>query len=473
MSPKIHIHLHASDLAKSREFYRKFFGAAPVKEKPGYVKFLPQFAPINLAISEGHSVAGTASGQRPGWSERGVDHLGVQVESTEVVMALLDRVKASGLRVREEMGVNCCHANQDKFWVQDPDGVEWEVYHLNYDLEEETQVRSEGSSKPAVSATSFPMAKVGACCAPQSTDRQQSAGRQASASREEATMSDHDTKASVRQKYGQAASRVTEGGSACCGPVASRGKSDPITSNLYETDEIAGLPPETLEASLGCGNPVALAELKPGETVLDLGSGGGIDVLLSARRVGPTGKAYGLDMTDEMLALARENQAKAGVRNVEFLKGEIEAIPLPDASVDVIVSNCVINLSPDKPRVFAEAFRVLKPGGRFAVSDIVVRGTVPEIIRRSMEAWTGCLAGALEEDEYITLLAKAGFETIEVEPTRIYRAADAREFLESAPALVAEIERRGLSLDDVLVQADGKYLSAFIRAVKPSHAPLP
>ena len=281
-------------------------------------------------------------------------------------------------------------------------------------------------------------------------------------------MSDQEIQQSVKEKYRQAALQVMSGDPSCCGPPTSRSECDPITSNLYAADEAAGLPAEAVEASLGCGNPVALAELKPGETVLDLGSGGGIDVLLSARRVGPTGKAYGLDMTDEMLALARENQAKAGVENAEFLKGEIEAIPLPGSSVDVIISNCVINLSADKPRVFAEAFRILKPGGRFAVSDIVVKGKVLELIRKSMEAWTGCLAGALEEDEYRALLAKAGFEAIEVEPTRIYRASDARQVFEGYKALLGEIERQGLSLEELLAEADGKYRSAFIRAVKPT-----
>jgi ubiquinone/menaquinone biosynthesis C-methylase UbiE len=280
-------------------------------------------------------------------------------------------------------------------------------------------------------------------------------------------MSDQDIKTSVKVKYGQAALRVTSGDSACCGPQSPPAECDPITSSLYATDETAGLPPEAIEASLGCGNPVALAELKSGETVLDLGSGGGIDVLLSAKRVGPTGKAYGLDMTDEMLALARANQAKTEIENAEFLKGEIEAIPLPDAFVDVIISNCVINLSPDKRRVFAEAFRVLKPGGRFAVSDIVVKGEVLELVRKSMEAWTGCLTGALEEDEYRTLLVEAGFEVIEVVPTRIYRAADARQVFEGYKAFLEEIGRQGLRLEDLLTEADGKYRSAFIQAVKP------
>src|SRR5215510_13780720 len=235
-----------------------------------------------------------------------------------------------------------------------------------------------------------------------------------------------DIKQAVREKYAQAARRV---GSSCCSESLC---SDPITSNLYAEHETGELPEAAVLASLGCGNPTALAELKPGETVLDLGSGGGIDVLLSARRVGPGGKAYGLDMTDEMLALARENQRKANVDNVEFLKGEIEAIPLPDNSVDVIISNCVINLSADKDRVFAEAFRVLRPGGRFAVSDVVVRGEVPSQIRRSVELWIGCVAGALEEGEYRAKLGKAGFEAVDLEPTRVYRAEDARDFLRQA-----------------------------------------
>jgi len=270
-----------------------------------------------------------------------------------------------------------------------------------------------------------------------------------------------DIKAVVKDKYGKAALRVTSGGgSSCCGSASSRGQADPITSNLYGCGETAALPAEAVAASLGCGNPTALAELRPGETVLDLGSGGGIDVLLSARRVGPAGKAYGLDMTDEMLALARENQRKAGVQNVEFLKGEIEAIPLPDASVDVIISNCVINLSADKDRVLAEAFRVLRPGGRLAVSDVVVRGEVPAAIRRSVELWIGCVAGALEEQEYRDKLAKAGFEAIDVEPTRIYRAEDAGRFLAEA----------GLDPVTVADALDGKFMSAFVRARKPAAA---
>src|SRR5580700_9264889 len=242
-----------------------------------------------------------------------------------------------------------------------------------------------------------------------------------------------DIKEVVKEKYGQAALRVHGGGSSCCGAgtTPSDGCCDPITSNLYDAAQTGALPQEAVLASLGCGNPTALAELKEGETVLDLGSGGGIDVLLSARRVGPTGKAYGLDMTDEMLSLARDNQRKAGVENAEFLKGEIEHIPLPDNSVDVVISNCVINLSGDKDRVLREAYRVLKPGGRFAVSDVVVRGSVPDAVRESMMLWVGCIAGALDQDEYRAKLAKAGFHGIDIEPTRVYNIEDAREFLSS------------------------------------------
>lgn len=269
-------------------------------------------------------------------------------------------------------------------------------------------------------------------------------------------MSDPNVKEVVREKYGEIARQVTSGGKAsCCGGPSSC--SDPITSNLYVDSETVGLPTEAVTASLGCGNPTALAQLSLGETVLDLGSGGGIDVLLSAKRVGPTGKVYGLDMTDEMLALARENQRKAGVDNVEFLKGEIEKIPLPDNTVDVLISNCVINLSADKDRVLAEAFRVLKPGGRFAVSDVVVRGEVPAAIRRNVELWIGCVAGALEEEEYRAKLGKVGFEDIDLEPTRIYRAEDAQAFLSGS----------GIDIDTVRSQVDGKFMSAFVRARKP------
>ena len=271
-------------------------------------------------------------------------------------------------------------------------------------------------------------------------------------------MGKQDIKEIVKEKYGQAALRVTTGGSSCCGAgSAVENCCDPITSNLYDIGQASQVPQGALLASLGCGNPTALAELTPGETVLDLGSGGGIDVLLSAKRVGPGGKAYGLDMTDEMLALARENQRKAGVQNVEFLKGEIESIPLPGNSVDVIISNCVINLSADKDRVFREAFRVLKPGGRFAVSDVVVRGEVPDDVRRSVELWVGCLAGALEESAFRTKLAAAGFEAIDIEATRIYRAEDARQFLAS----------EGIDADAIAPLVDGKFMSAFVRARKP------
>src|SRR5687767_4710817 len=271
-------------------------------------------------------------------------------------------------------------------------------------------------------------------------------------------MAEQNIKDVVREKYGKAALRVTSGSDAsCCGTASSPGSCDPVTSKLYEQGETAGLPQEAVAASRGCGNPTALAELAPGEVVLDLGSGGGIDVLLSAQRVGPTGKAYGLDMTDEMLALARENQAKAGATNVEFLKGEMEDIPLPDGTVDVIVSNCVINLSADKDRVLAEAFRVLRPGGRLAVSDVVVRGEVPGEIRRSVELWIGCVAGALEESDYRAKLQKAGFETVEIEPTRIYKTEDAREAFVKA----------GLPFEAIAPTIEGKFMSAFIRATKP------
>jgi len=270
-------------------------------------------------------------------------------------------------------------------------------------------------------------------------------------------MSNADIKAAVKEKYGEAALRVKSGGSSCCGSTSGSACADPITSNLYDGAQTAQLPEEALLASLGCGNPTALANLNAGEVVLDLGSGGGIDVLLSAKRVGPAGKAYGLDMTDEMLALARDNQRRAGVGNVEFLKGEIEHIPLPDNSVDVVISNCVINLSADKDQVLRETFRVLKPGGRFAVSDVVVRGDVPEQVRRSMEMWVGCIAGALHEDEYTGKLAKAGFESIDIEPTRVYNREDARQFLSG----------EGIDVDAIAPQVENKFMSAFIRAVKP------
>jgi arsenite methyltransferase len=262
----------------------------------------------------------------------------------------------------------------------------------------------------------------------------------------------------LKEKYGQAALRVGSGGSSCCGASAGIGCVDPITSDLYDVSQVGQIPEEALLASLGCGNPTALAKLAPGEVVLDLGSGGGIDVLLSAKRVGPTGKAYGLDMTDEMLALANENKTKAGVENVEFLKGEIEHIPLPDNSVDVIISNCVINLSADKDAVLREAFRVLKPGGRFAVSDVVTRGGIAPEIRRSVLLWVGCIAGALEEQDYRVKLTAAGFENVEIEPTRIYRVEDAREFLAG----------RNIDVDALAAQIDGKFMSAFVRGVKPA-----
>src|SRR6267142_68818 len=269
-------------------------------------------------------------------------------------------------------------------------------------------------------------------------------------------MANEELKAIVKDKYGKAALKVTSGdGASCCDATARA--ADPITSNIYGCGETADVPAEAVAASLGCGNPTALAQLNAGETVLDLGSGGGIDVLLSAKRVGPAGKAYGLDMTDEMLALARENQKKSGVENVEFLKGEIECIPLPDNTVDVIISNCVINLSADKDRVLREAFRVLKPGGRFAVSDVVTRGEIAPAVRQSVLAWVGCIAGALEENEYRGKLSAAGFEQIEIEPTRIYRVEDAREFLPSS----------GIDVDAIAAQVDEKFMSAFVRAVKP------
>lgn len=264
----------------------------------------------------------------------------------------------------------------------------------------------------------------------------------------------------VKEKYGEAARRVISGGTnGCCGATSALdGCCDPITSDLYDEAQAGQIPEAALKASLGCGNPTALVSLKSGETVLDLGSGGGIDVLLSARRVGPFGKAYGLDMTDDMLALARENQRKAGVTNVEFLKGEIEHIPLPDNSVDVIISNCVINLSGDKDQVLREAFRVLKPGGRFAVSDVVTRGEVPGEVRQSMLLWVGCIAGALQDEEYRAKLTKAGFVDIEIEPTRVYDIEDARAFLSG----------EGINVDAIAPQVQGKFMSAFIRAVKPA-----
>ena len=271
-------------------------------------------------------------------------------------------------------------------------------------------------------------------------------------------MSTPDVKEVVREKYGQAALRVNSGeGNGCCCGDRPTGSCDPITSNLYDATQEGEVPDTAIKASLGCGNPTALAELMEGEIVLDLGSGGGIDVLLSARRVGPSGKAYGLDMTDEMLALAEENKRKSDLTNVDFLKGEIENIPLPDNSVDVIISNCVINLSGDKDRVLNEAFRVLRPGGRFAVSDVVVRGKVPADIKKSVELWVGCIAGALSDYEYVQKLAKAGFEQIDIEPTRVYDINDARAFLSG----------RGINVDEFAKQLEGKFISAFVRASKP------
>ena len=274
----------------------------------------------------------------------------------------------------------------------------------------------------------------------------------------------------VRDRYAEAARRVSDGqtGASCCGPAtgssgccgATTESWDPITANLYDAGEAAGVPAEALLASLGCGNPTALADLRAGETVLDLGSGGGIDVLLSAKRVGPTGKAYGLDMTDDMLALANANKARAGATNVEFLRGHIEEIPLPSNTVDVIISNCVINLSGDKRKTLAEAFRVLKPGGRFAVSDVVVRGATPPAVRRSMELWIGCVAGALEEQEFLGLLREVGFENASIEPTRVYRAEDAAAFLTNT----------GLDVDQFAREIDGKFMGAFVRATKPDHS---
>jgi len=272
-------------------------------------------------------------------------------------------------------------------------------------------------------------------------------------------MSTTNIKEVVKEKYGEAALRVLSGGSSCCGATAASCETDvdPITSRLYDENQTLEIPEEALKASLGCGNPTALAKLQPGETVLDLGSGGGIDVLLSAKRVGPTGKAYGLDMTDEMLALARDNQRKSGLGNVEFLKGEIEHIPLPDNSVDVIISNCVINLSADKDQVLKEAFRVLKPDGRFALSDVVTHGQMPAEIREKVLLWVGCIAGALEENDYRSKLKSAGFENIGVVPTRVYRVEDARTFLAG----------QGIDVDAIASEVDGKFMSAFVRATKP------
>ena len=272
-------------------------------------------------------------------------------------------------------------------------------------------------------------------------------------------MSSQTIQDAVQEKYGEAARRAASGKpGSCCGTSACGAEADPITKDLYSDSEKSALPETAVQASLGCGNPTALAELKPGETVLDLGSGGGMDVLLSARRVGPAGKAYGLDMTDDMLALARENQKKAGIANAEFLKGEIENIPLPANSVDVIISNCVINLSADKDKVLREAFRVLKPGGRLAVSDVVVRGEVPEEIRLSLLLWVGCVAGALQDEDYRSKLARTGFQSIEIEPTRVYNIEDARSFLSA----------EGIDVDVIAPHVEGKFISAFVRATKPA-----
>jgi SAM-dependent methyltransferase len=272
-------------------------------------------------------------------------------------------------------------------------------------------------------------------------------------------MTGEELKRKVREKYGQAAIRAQSNAKdvCCCGSERSDSEIDPITSNLYDTSQEGEVPDTAIKVSLGCGNPTSLAELHPGETVLDLGSGGGIDVLLSARRVGPNGKAYGLDMTDEMLTLAEENKRKSGLTNVEFLKGEIEDIPLPDNSVDVIISNCVINLSGDKDRVLKEALRVLKPGGRFAVSDVVVRGQVPPEIKKNLELWVGCVAGALSDYEYVAKLSRAGFANVDIEPTRVYDINDARAFL----------SEKGLDVDELAKELRGKFFSGFIRARKP------
>jgi arsenite methyltransferase len=311
-----------------------------------------------------------------------------------------------------------------------------------------------------MSATPLPQPPSSACCAPDccaptdSVTTAVAAGEPEAAAVEEA----ESLRATVREKYGEAARRARTGArSSCCGGGPSAEAADPITTNLYSAGEVSCLPAEAVLASLGCGNPTALAELHPGEIVLDLGSGGGIDVLLSAQRVGPTGKAYGLDMTDDMLALARENARKAGVTNVDFLRGEIERIPLPDASVDVIISNCVINLSADKPRALREAFRVLKPGGRFAVSDVVIRGGVPLPVRRSMELWVGCVAGALEEQEFARLLTEVGFVEPSIEPTRVYQFEDAHAFLSGA----------GLDAEVLAREVGGRVMGAFVRARKP------
>ncbi len=309
-----------------------------------------------------------------------------------------------------------------------------------------------------MSAVSLPQPASSTCCAPDCCAPTESAAKGVAASGHGAIEDTESLRATVREKYGEAARRARAGArSSCCGGGPRAEAADPITTDLYSAGDVACLPTEAVLASLGCGNPTALAELRPGEVVLDLGSGGGIDVLLSAQRVGPAGKAYGLDMTDDMLALARENARNAGVTNVEFLKGEIERIPLPDASVDVIISNCVINLSADKPRALREAFRVLKPGGRFAVSDVVIRGEVPPPVRKSMELWVGCVAGALEEQEFAQLLTQVGFVEPSIEPTRVYQFEDAQAFLTGA-GLDAEVFAR---------EVGGRVMGAFVRARKP------
>lgn len=306
-------------------------------------------------------------------------------------------------------------------------------------------------------SSALPQIVDSACCGPDCCDPGQTASK-GSTSVESAAPAGEGIRETVREKYGEAARRVTAGErSSCCGGAPSLGDVDPITGNLYGSDQTSVLPTDAVLASLGCGNPTALAELREGDVVLDLGSGGGIDVLLSARRVGATGKAYGLDMTDDMLALARANAAKAGATNVEFLRGEIEKVPLPNESVDVIISNCVINLSADKAQVLKEAFRVLKPGGRFAVSDVVVRGEVPAAVRKSMELWVGCVAGALEESEFLALLRSTGFVDVAIEPTRIYEFADAQAFLGGA----------GLDPEALAREIGGRVMGAFVRATKP------
>jgi SAM-dependent methyltransferase/catechol 2,3-dioxygenase-like lactoylglutathione lyase family enzyme len=371
----VHLHLHVSDLAKSREFYRKFFGVAPIKERPGYVKFLPEFAPVNLAISEGRPAAGPSP----------IDHVGIQVDSSPTVVAHLARVKAAGLPVREEMNVNCCHANQDKFWVEDPDGVEWEVYHLNYDLEDE-------SPAPTTRSGTLPITKSASCCS-----------REPAAERAGATMqSEDEIRQAVKRRYGE----IATSGSSCCGDQS-------LVNIGYRPEELERLPQEAL-MGLGCGSPVRLAGISKGETVVDLGSGGGIDVFLAAQQVGPSGHVIGVDMTPEMLARARANAERLGLANVEFRQGLIEALPVPEGSVDVVLSNCVINLAPDKAPVFREIFRVLKPGGRLVVSDMVAAGELPQELRDDPQTWASCIGGAIREDDYLETIREAGFGSVEV-----------------------------------------------------------